>query len=34
VRTGNGEKTLKAGGMPEGTVVMADLAAAVAHLVP
>ena len=34
VRTGNGEKTLKAGGMPEHTLVMADLAAAAAHLAP
>lgn len=34
VRTGNGEKTLKAGGLPEHTLVLPDLAAAAAHLAP
>ena len=33
VRTGKGEKTLAKGGLPEGTKVYADLAAAVAELV-
>lgn len=33
VRTGKGEKTLAAGGLPEGTQVYADLAEAVATLV-
>ena len=32
VRTGKGEKTLEAGGLPEGTLVFADLAEAVRHL--
>lgn len=32
VRTGKGEKTLEAGGLPEGTQVFADLADAVRHL--
>jgi len=32
VRTGKGEKTLEAGGLPEGTLVFADLADAVRHL--
>jgi D-glycero-D-manno-heptose 1,7-bisphosphate phosphatase len=33
VRTGKGEKTLAKGGLPEGTLIYADLAAAVAELV-
>lgn len=33
VRTGKGEKTLEAGDLPEGTLVFADLAEAVRHLV-
>jgi len=32
VRTGKGEKTIEAGGLPEGTLVFADLADAVRHL--
>lgn len=32
VRTGKGEKTLAAGGIPENTLVFADLAAVVDHL--
>lgn len=32
VRTGKGEKTIEAGGLPEGTLVFADLANAVRHL--
>lgn len=32
VRTGKGQKTLEAGGLPEGTLVFADLAEAVRHL--
>ena len=33
VRTGKGEKTLAAGNLPEGTLVFADLAEAVQHLI-
>jgi D-glycero-D-manno-heptose 1,7-bisphosphate phosphatase len=33
VRTGKGEKTLSAGGLPEGTPVFADLAEAVQYLI-
>ncbi len=33
VRTGKGEKTLAAGGLPEGTLVFDDLAEAVRHLI-
>lgn len=33
VRTGKGEETLAAGGLPEGTLVFADLAEAVQHLI-
>ena len=32
VRTGKGQKTIEAGGLPEGTLVFADLADAVRHL--
>ena len=32
VRTGKGEKTLEGGGLPEGTLVFADLSDAVDHL--
>ena len=33
VRTGKGEETLAAGGLPEGTLVFADLAEAVQHII-
>lgn len=33
VRTGKGEETLAAGGLPEGTLVFADLAQAVQHII-
>ena len=33
VRTGKGEATLAAGGLPEGTLVFADLAEAVQHII-
>lgn len=33
VRTGNGEKTLAAGNLPEGTLVFADLAEAAQHII-
>ncbi len=33
VRTGKGEETLAAGGLPEGTLIFADLAAAVQHII-
>jgi D-glycero-D-manno-heptose 1,7-bisphosphate phosphatase len=33
VRTGNGEKTLAAGNLPEGTLVFTDLAAAAQHII-
>jgi D-glycero-D-manno-heptose 1,7-bisphosphate phosphatase len=33
VRTGKGEETLAAGGLPEGTLVFADLAAVVQHII-
>lgn len=33
VRTGKGEDTLAAGGLPEGTLVFADLAEAVQHII-
>lgn len=33
VRTGKGEETLAAGGLPEGTLVFSDLAAAVQHII-
>jgi D-glycero-D-manno-heptose 1,7-bisphosphate phosphatase len=34
VRTGNGEKTLKAGGLPEATLIRADLAEVALELAP
>lgn len=33
VRTGKGEKTLAAGGLPQGTLVFADLAEAARHII-
>ena len=33
VRTGKGEETLAAGGLPDGTLVFADLAEAVQHII-
>ena len=33
VRTGKGEETLAAGGLPEGTLIFADLAAVVQHII-
>jgi len=33
VRTGKGEEALAAGGLPEGTLVFADLAEAVQHII-
>ena len=33
VRTGKGEETLAKGGLPEGTLVFADLAEAVQHII-
>ena len=33
VRTGKGEETLAAGGLPEGTLVFANLAEAVQHII-
>ena len=33
VRTGKGEETLAAGGLPENTLIFADLAAAVQHII-
>jgi D-glycero-D-manno-heptose 1,7-bisphosphate phosphatase len=33
VRTGKGEETLAAGGLPEGTLIFANLAEAVQHII-
>ena len=33
VRTGKGEETIAAGGLPEGTLIFADLAEAVQHII-
>jgi D-glycero-D-manno-heptose 1,7-bisphosphate phosphatase len=33
VRTGKGEQTLATGGLPDGTLVFADLAEAVQHII-
>lgn len=33
VKTGKGKETLAAGGLPEGTLVFADLAEAVQHII-
>jgi D-glycero-D-manno-heptose 1,7-bisphosphate phosphatase len=33
VRTGKGEETIAAGGLPEGTLIFANLAEAVQHII-